>query len=169
MTMEREIENLVTQYESRGLTRRQLVATLAAMVGAGSTTVGAARQNGPVAQGRTINHVSLAVSDVEASAEFYQRLLGLDVVSRPSNGGINMGLSDGFLGVYPIPEPGRVHHFCIGVDDYDADRIKGRFDEIGYEASVSRDPANRTSGGDQLYFSDPDGTMVQLGENGYQG
>lgn len=167
--MEREIENLVTQYESRGLTRRQLVATLAAMVGAGSTTVGAARQNGPVAQGRTINHVSLAVSDVEASAEFYQRLLGLDVVSRPSNGGINMGLSDGFLGVYQIPEPGRVHHFCIGVDDYDADRIKGRFDEIGYEARVSRDPANRTSGGDQLYFSDPDGTMVQLGENGYQG
>lgn len=166
--MEREIENLVTQYESRGLTRRQLVASLAAMVGAGATTVDA-RQNGQVAQGRTINHVSLAVSDVEASAAFYQRLLGLDVVSRPSNGGINMGLSDGFLGVYPIPDPGRVHHFCIGVDDYDADRIKARFDEVGYEASVSRDPANRTSGGDQLYFSDPDGTLVQLGENGYQG
>jgi len=41
--MEREIDNLVTQYESRGLTRRQFVASLAAMVGAGSTSVRAAQ------------------------------------------------------------------------------------------------------------------------------
>ena len=113
--------------------------------------------------------MSLAVSDVEASANFYQSLLGLEVVSRPPNGGINMGLSDGFLGVYNIPQPGRVHHFCIGVDDFDADRVKARFDEVGYEARVSRNPAARTSGGDQLYFTDPDGTLVQLGDNGYQG
>jgi catechol 2,3-dioxygenase-like lactoylglutathione lyase family enzyme len=167
--MQREIENLVTQYESRTLTRRQLVASLAAMVAVGTKPAKAARQVGQVAQGRTINHVSLAVANVRESAEFYQSLLGLDVVSRPANGGINMGLSDGFLGVYDIPDPGHVHHFCIGVDDYDADRIKARFDDVGYEARVSRDPANRTSGGDQLYFSDPDGTLVQLGQNGYQG
>jgi catechol 2,3-dioxygenase-like lactoylglutathione lyase family enzyme len=163
------IDTLVRQYESKTLTRRQLVASLTAMVGAAAAPARAAQPGGQVAQGRTINHVSLAVSDVGASAEFYQQLLGLDVVSRPANGGINMGLSDGFLGVYNIPDPGRVHHFCIGVDDYDADRIKERFDDIGYPANVSRDPANRTSGGDQLYFNDPDGTLVQLGENGYQG
>ena len=84
--------------------------------------------------------MSLAVSDVQASAEFYQSLLGLDVVSRPGNGGINMGLSDGFLGVYDIEDPGRVHHFCIGVDDFDADRIKARFDEVGWDARVNRNP-----------------------------
>jgi len=167
--MKTQIEGLVAQYESRVLTRRQLVGALAAMMATSARPAKAAQPIRQVAQGRTINHVSLAVSDVRASAEFYQQLLGLDVVSRPANGGINMGLSDGFLGVYDIPEPGRVHHFCIGVDDYDADRIKDRFDEIGYPARVSRDPANRTSGGDQLYFSDPDGTQVQLGENGYQG
>lgn len=163
-----EIESLVEQFEDRKLTRRQLIASIATMVAAGNAEP-AAQSVRQVAQGRTINHVSLAVSDVQASAEFYQSLLGLDIVSRPPNGGVNMGLSDGFLGVYNIPDPGRVHHFCIGVDDFDADRVKARFDEAGYEARVSRNPAARTSGGDQLYFTDPDGTLVQLGHNGYQG
>ena len=167
--MKHSIEKLVEQFEARMLTRRQLVASLTALVSAGAVSPVAAQAGRQVAQGRTINHVSLAVSDVEASAEFYQSLLGLEVVSRPPNGGINLGLSDGFLGVYDIPDPGRVHHFCIGVDNFDADRIKQRFDDVGWEARVSRDPAARTSGGDQLYFSDPNGTLVQLGHNGYQG
>ena len=167
--MKRTIEKLVDQFESRTLTRRQLVASLAALVTTVATEPTAAQSVGQVAQGRTINHVSLAVSDVQASAEFYRSLLGLEVVSRPPNGGINLGLSDGFLGVYDIPDPGRVHHFCIGVDDFDADRVKGRFDAVGWDARVSRNLAARTSGGDQLYFSDPDGTLVQLGHNGYQG
>ena len=36
-------------------------------------------------------------------------------------------------------------------------------------SDVDRNPANRTSGGDQLYFTDPDNTRVQLSANGYQG
>ena len=40
---------------------------------------------------------------------------------------------------------------------------------MGVKPSVDRNPANRTSGGDQLYFTDPDNTRVQLGANGYQG
>ena len=115
--MTQEIEQLVERFESRKLTRRQLVTSLAAMVTVGSAKSTAAQSTvGQVAQGRTINHVSLAVSDVEASATFYQSLLGLEVVSRPPNGGINMGLSDGFLGVYNIPEPGRGADFFIWVD-----------------------------------------------------
>ena len=110
-----------------------MVASLTALVSTSAASPTAAQADRQVAQGRTINHASLAVSDVEASAEFYQSLLGLEVVSRPPNGGINLGLFDGFLGVYDIPDPGRVHHFCIGVDDFDADRVKRRFDEVGLE------------------------------------
>ena len=47
--------------------------------------------------------------------------------------------------------------------------FKARFDDVGWDARVNRNPDSRTSGGDQLYFSDPDGTAVQLGHNGYQG
>jgi catechol 2,3-dioxygenase-like lactoylglutathione lyase family enzyme len=122
-----------------------------------------------VAQARSLNHVSIGVSDVERAAEFYQALLGLEVVSRPGNGGINLGLGDGFLGLYSLPEIGRAHHFCLGVDDYDPDRIAAALTDVGLEARVDRNPRNRTSGGDQLYFNDPDGTIVQLSANGYQG
>ena len=123
----------------------------------------------PVAQGRTLNHSSLAVNDVAAAAEFYSKLLGLKVVSRPGNGGINLGLGDGFLGLYKLANPGTVNHICIGVDDYDPERIAARLKEMGTAATIDRNPANRTSGGDQLYFSGPDNCRIQLGASGYQG
>ena len=161
------IDHLVQQFEHKALTRRELVTALTLMVG--GAAVPATAQSAAVAQGRTLNHASLAVSDVEKSAVFYGKLLGLKEVSRPGNGGINLGLGTSFLGVYKIQEPGRVHHVCIGVDDYDPERIAARLKEQGVQATVDRNPASRTSGGDQLYFTDPDGTRMQLSANGYQG
>jgi len=161
------IDRLVQQFERNGLTRRELVAALTMLMGGAGAP--AAAQPTAVAQGKTLNHASLAVADVEKSAAFYSKLLGLKEVSRPGNGGINLGLGTSFLGVYKIQEPGRVHHVCIGVDDYDPERIAARLKEQGVQATVDRNPANRTSGGDQLYFTDPDGTRMQLSANGYQG
>ena len=168
--MSEAIDDLVGKFESRSLSRRELVTALAGLVA--STAVPVAAQEGAVtkvAQGRTINHVSMAVTDVEKSAAFYKALLGLKEVSRPGNGGINLGLSDGFLGLYKLPNPGTVNHFCIGVDDFGPDQMADTLKAQGIAATVDRNPANRTSGGDQLYFTDPDKTRVQLGPNGYQG
>lgn len=162
------IESLVRDFEEKRITRRQLVASLLALMVAPQAAD--AQQVPQVAQARTINHVSIGVSDVEQAAAFYRQLLGLEVVSRPGNGGINLGLGDGFLGIYSIPGfVGRAHHICLGVDDYDPDAIAARLGAAGLEARVDRNPNNRTSGGDQLYFTDPDGTTIQLSANGYQG
>lgn len=167
--MVQSVETLVRDFEERRITRRELVATLLALMAAPRAAAGQ-QEVARVAQARTLNHVSIGVSDVESSAAFYQRLLGLEVVSRPGNGGINLGLGDGFLGIYSIPGfVGQAHHVCLGVDDYDPDAIAERLGEVGLEARVDRNPRNRTSGGDQLYFNDPDGTVVQLSANGYQG
>jgi len=164
------IETLVHAFEERRISRRELVAALVALVATRGSAVAAETAQVPgVAQARTLNHVSIGVSDVQRAAEFYQALLGLDVVSRPGNGGINLGLGDGFLGLYSLPDVGRAHHFCLGVDDYDPDRLAQALGRAGIEARVDRNPNNRTSGGDQLYFNDPDGTVVQLSANGYQG
>jgi glyoxylase I family protein len=165
--MSQTIDTLVRKFEGGQLTRRELVAAIAALVGGAGTV--ASGQSAAVAQGRTINHVSMAVTDVEKSAAFYSKLLGLKEVSRPGNGGINLGLGTSFLGVYKIPQPGRVHHFCLGVDDYNPVRIADRLKQQGIEARIDTNPANHTSGGDQLYFNDPDGANVQLSANGYQG
>ena len=166
----RQVEALVDAFESRRLTRRQLVAALTAMAAVGRSEPADAQSPVSLAvQARTLNHASLAVTDVEASAKFYSTLLGLKEVSRPGNGGINLGLGTSFLGLYRLANPGSVNHICLGVDDYDPDRIAARLKEMGITANVDRNPANRTSGGDQLYFNDPDRTRIQLSANGYQG
>src|SRR5687767_11366238 len=113
--MANDIESLITAFEEKRLTRRELVASLAAL--AGGAGAPASAQPSQAAQGKTLNHISIAVADVQKSADFYAKLLGLKVVSRPGNGGINLGLSDGFLGLYKLPNPGTPHHFCIGVDN----------------------------------------------------
>jgi len=166
-----EIEMLVTRYEQKTLSRRELVSSLVGLTGlllAGGTP--AAQQPAPVALGRSMNHVSLSVADVNRSADFYSRVLGLEIISRPANGGLNMGLgSESFLGLYQLNNPGTMHHLCIGVDNYDADALAAKLQEHGLNSNISRDLANRTSGGDQLYFRDPDGISVQLAQHGYLG
>ncbi|HZT75182.1 MAG TPA: VOC family protein [Vicinamibacterales bacterium] len=162
----RDVEQLVDGFVAGRLTRRDLIASVTALV------AGAARpqaQTAAAAKGKTLNHVSLAVSDVDKAAAFYSKVLDLQVVSRPGNGGINLGLGTSFLGVYKLANPGTINHCCIGVDDYDPERIAAKLQEQGIRATIDRNPANRTSGGDQLYFVDPDGLRVQLSANGYQG
>jgi catechol 2,3-dioxygenase-like lactoylglutathione lyase family enzyme len=165
-----DIASLVDAFAMHQISRRDLIASLTALVAAGTATPAAAQATvDQVAQGRTLNHGSLAVTDVAAAADFYSKLLGLKVVSRPGNGGINLGLSDGFLGLYKLANPGTVNHICIGVDDFDPERIAAKLKTLGVNATIDRNPANRTSGGDQLYFNGPDNCRIQLGSNGYQG
>lgn len=164
------IEHLVDKFEQRKMTRRELVASLIAATAASSIPTASAQSAAPVAIGRSMNHVSLSVNDVNRSADFYNRVLGMEIISRPANGGLNMGLGgESFLGLYNLPNPGGMHHMCIGVDDYNADALAEKLQDHDIDADVNRDPANRTSGGDQLYFSDPDGIRVQLAQHGYLG
>ena len=169
--MRATIEHLVEQFESRTLSRRDLVASLSAIVATATATTAQAQSAPPsmLVQGRSLNHASLAVTDVEKAAEFYGALLGAKVVSRPGNGGINLGLGDGFLGLYKLANPGTVNHICIGVDNFNADQLAEKCKQLGVTATVDRNPANRTSGGDQLYLQAFDNHRLQIGPHGYQG
>lgn len=171
--MHNPIDSLLDRYEAKKLNRRELVSSLLALAAGASlpTALQAQSATAPVAIGQSMNHVSLSVTDVNRSADFYHRVLGLEIISRPANGGLNMGLgSESFLGLYQLRNPGSMNHLCIGVANFDADRLAARLEEDhGIAARVNRDPANRTSGGDQLYFPDPDGISVQLAEHGYLG
>src|SRR5690348_6177495 len=120
------VEQLVDGFVAGRVTRRELIASVTAIVAAAARPEA---QSDGVAKGRTLNHVSLAVSDVERSAAFYAKILDLQVVSRPGNGGINLGLGTSFLGVYKLANPGSVNHCCIGVDDYDPERIAAKLQE----------------------------------------
>lgn len=168
--MDQQFDKLFDDYDQKKISRRDLLGLLLAAGAASAAPLSKAQPAAPVAIGRSMNHVSLSVSDVNRSADFYNRVLGMEIISRPGNGGLNMGLGDeSFLGLYEFANPGSMHHMCIGVDNYDADALAEKLQNHGIEARVNRNPANRTSGGDQLYFNDPDGISVQLAQHGYLG
>lgn len=168
--MSQQLDRLLDDYDEKKISRRELMALLLATGTAAATGSTRAQTVEPVAIGRSMNHVSLSVADVNRSADFYNRVLGMEIISRPANGGLNMGLgNESFLGLYQFANPGSMHHLCIGVDNYNADVMAERLQDHGIEGRVNRDPANRTSGGDQLYFSDPDGITLQLAQHGYLG
>ena len=92
--MERQLDSLISGFEDGTISRRQLLAALTAL-----TLTPTAQSAGFV--GKSLNHVTLAVSDIDRSREFYEAVLGTSVVSTQSNG-VNLGLGDAFLGIYKI-------------------------------------------------------------------
>jgi catechol 2,3-dioxygenase-like lactoylglutathione lyase family enzyme len=157
--MLKEIETLVGGFERGALTRRDFVQGVLAATAA--SAVGAPLAASGVPQANSLNHVSLAVSDVGASQRFYERVLGMAEVSRQPNG-VNLGLGDSFLGLYDIRPPGGIHHFCVGVDDYVIERTAEQLRAQGIEPRIRQDRP-------ELYFTDPDGITVQLSEKEYRG
>jgi len=152
-----------------------------------------AQAGNPPIRVRGINHVTLAVSDVTRSVDFYQRLFGMPVVSRQGmTTNLRIGAGPQFLGVSAAgPDPPGINHLCLGVDNFNVDRLTGVLAQRGISRSDTAGNAGggglgggpmrmrvRTrfpeAGGDragtpELYFSDPDGIVVQLQDPRYCG
>ena len=149
-----ELEALVSGFESGSLSRRDFVQGVLLAV-----AVPDSAGTSPIAT--SLNHVSLAVSDVDASQAFYERVLGVEEVSRQANG-VNLGLGESFLGLYDIEPKGRIHHFCVGVENFGIQRMAEELSDLGVEPRIRQDRP-------ELYFTDPDGITVQLSEPEYRG
>ena len=148
------IESLLTGYEHGALSRRDLVLTLAALAAAPLPAVAQT----PALRARSLNHVSLIVSDLSRSVAFYQKTFGLAVKSTQT-GGVNLAVGDAFVGIYQggANAPAQINHFCFGLEDFDAGRVTAALGEQGLQAeSRVRD------GVPQVYCNDPDGLRVQL-------
>jgi len=161
--MHNSVEKLVTLFENGAIDRRGFVQSL--MLLAVSPTIGYAQVQ--KLNANSMNHVTLAVSDPERSREFYASVLNMSVVSRqpasPVTGaGINLGAGDSFLGLYPLENPGRIDHFCLGVDNYVIDEAAEKLREAGVAPIIRKDRP-------ELYFKDPDGITVQLSARDYRG
>jgi catechol 2,3-dioxygenase-like lactoylglutathione lyase family enzyme len=162
--MTETIDKLLAMYECGAINRRQLLATLTAATLA--TPAPAQPPDAPF-QGRVINHVTLSVSDVARSREFYTKLLGAtDIGTPPASGPLKLAdlrVGDSFIGLYPLGNPGRIDHFSIGIDNYDPAKALHHLKQhyAGNEPSVV------VAGGgakDEVYLKDPDGIRVQLSD-----
>lgn len=76
--MRAAVENLVTLFEQGTLSRGQLIqGLLAAVAPRDAANAGAEpTPSNPAFRGRSLNHVTLSVTDVERSKEFCSRMLG---------------------------------------------------------------------------------------------
>ena len=153
------IDTLVSAFESGRLSRRQLVQVLAAMVAASAPA--AAEAQTPAIPALSLNHVSLAVTDPEASKQFFQKTFGMPVASTQGTG-INLSLGTSFLGLYKMPNPGRVDHVCLGVANYEVNAMAAKLEAQGIKATIRKDKP-------EVYFNDPDGIRFQLENKDYRG
>ena len=144
-----QIAQLLTAYDQGRLTRRALLQGLALL------TVGASSASAAGFQGTTINHVTLSVTDLQRSAEFYQRAFG--VVAQKHEGYVMIPFGASSLVLKPPGSPaGTVDHFAIGVD---------RFNESAVTADLRARGAAPYKDGTDLRVKDPDGFSVQLSGN----
>ena len=133
------------------------------------------------------NHMTLTVTDVGRSVEFYQGLFGLTLAAYQANTPI-LRVGDGpqFIalgGGQPDSRP-HINHTCLTVDNFDDDRLVTVLGEHGVtHVAQPSDAGPRTvrvrmrgaefgghpDGTPELYIADPDGIVVQLQDNTYCG
>ena len=125
------------------MTRREVLLSLPALALARGAFAQAAT---PPIRVKGINHVTLSVSDVKRSVDFYQGLFGMPVISRQGMT-TNLRIGDGpqFLGVSAAgANPPNINHLCLGVDDFNVDRITAILAQRGIAKS---DAAANAGGG----------------------
>ena len=105
-----------------------------------------------------VNHIALRVSDIGRSVEWYQALMGLNVIRRgPTNA--FLGLGGNFLALFQHRSGGGVDHFCFSVEDYEPDGVKAKLASHGIDSTRRED---------RIYFKDVNGLTVQVSDESHQ-
>ncbi|MDE0393355.1 MAG: VOC family protein [Gammaproteobacteria bacterium] len=116
----------------------------------------------PLFQARTLNHVSMGVSDQRASVAFYQDLFGLGAprpLLPPGAGILGLDINESYLSLSPAgARAGTITHFCVGVADFDLERDMARIRALGLSVRELTPGANNQT----VYVNDPDGLSVQI-------
>lgn len=153
--MHKIISDMLEKYEKGRLSRRQLIQGVAALSAAAQAAPAAAA----TFQGVEINHVALQVTDVKRSRDFYQKHLGLPVVSEGARNCF-LGMGRNFLALFQNATPG-LSHYCIAIENYDVRKVTAELERQGLNP---RQP----QGTGRVYFDDPDGIEVQLSAADHQ-
>jgi catechol 2,3-dioxygenase-like lactoylglutathione lyase family enzyme len=149
-----DIDRLVASYDNGSLTRRQLLQALAAIA---VPSRGGQPSAAPAMSGRMLHHVNVQVSDVVRSEAFYRAALGLPASRRvqgPDNHGLDLP-GGGLIILQRSDTPGRIDHFCVGVDRFDAERMRTAARAAGLDGVQG-------TASDNFFVRDPDGLRVQV-------
>jgi catechol 2,3-dioxygenase-like lactoylglutathione lyase family enzyme len=151
--MESIISNLIASFEKGALSRRELIRGLA-MLAAASGTASAGLQQ-PGFKGTKIDHISVQVTNLQRSIDFYQKLFGFSVVSEDkSNEIVRLGVNKTVVSLHRKNPTGIVDHFAIGVDHFDKESVSRDLKTLGLT------PAENIDAG--FHVKDPEGISVQI-------
>lgn len=146
---------------------------------------------------KDISHFTMSASDANRSNQFYQDLFGLPIRSRqgPSLGlGVGPGVEflmfaggagGGRGGATAAPRPANINHVCMSLENFNTDAILKTLASFGIsprgdtpgpagsmKSYVTMRMPNRGGAPDgtpELYFTDPDGLLIQLQDVSYCG
>jgi catechol 2,3-dioxygenase-like lactoylglutathione lyase family enzyme len=114
--------------------------------------------------GLKLNHVTIFVQDVQKSAEVYQGMFGMPVLT-PQAPGINLKAGSGFLGIYPAQNRAvGINHLCFGLDNFDADTVLQKLNAHGVRGGIRLRGDTK-----ELYFTYPGNIPMQLQDVSYRG
>ncbi len=160
--MEHLLDDLVGRFEQGQCSRRELLATLGALVAIGRVGSAAALRAPPFVC-RELNHITVRVSDLGRSKQFYSKLLNLKVLNEDRYT-CRLSLGRGVLSLWQDSAPG-FDHWCVGVapftqarasaQDRTRDSVRDMLQRDGF--SLRQDEGDST-----IYVRDPDGNVVQL-------
>jgi catechol 2,3-dioxygenase-like lactoylglutathione lyase family enzyme len=159
--MDPVISDLLDRYEGGTLSRRELVAGLSALTA--TAVVPAAAQPGPPALAPTgIDHVSILVTDLQRSADFYNRVFGLVTNGQDAaNKILRLGPKPApgergrvIVSLRQQPPAGMVDHWAFRLDKFSPDSVTPVLKGHGLT------PQQNLEYG--FYVRDPDGVVVQM-------
>jgi catechol 2,3-dioxygenase-like lactoylglutathione lyase family enzyme len=153
--MEAMISNLLSRFESGGLSRRELVQGLT-MLAAASGAASTAQAQDAGLKGTKIDHVSIQVTDLPRSIAFYQTMFGLTTVSEDKPNEIVRlgGAGKALVSLHHKSPTGLVDHFAIGVEKFDKESVTKKLKDRG------ANPEDNLDAG--FHIKDPAGISVQI-------
>jgi catechol 2,3-dioxygenase-like lactoylglutathione lyase family enzyme len=147
------IDELVSRFDRGTLSRRDLVQGLTALAAAGHIAPAAA-QTTPFRSTR-IDHISIQVTDMARSIEFYEKIFGLRVLNEDKDNEIvRMGVTRIIVSLHRKPPVGIVDHFAIAIDDFDRAAVTAELAKHGLTAEENLDYG--------FFVRDPEGVPVQI-------
>jgi len=152
--MEPIISEMVERFERGGLSRRDLVRGLSMLVVASQVSAEESAA-GTAITASGIDHVSVLVSDVQRSTEFYRNLFGLTILSEDKGHGIvRLGRKRVIVSLRKEMPYGTVDHFGVGVEGFNKEQVTQTLKKRGLA------PQENWQYG--FFVKDPDGVNVQL-------
>jgi len=153
------IERMVRDFECGRLTRRQLAASLAALVTGATGAHAAPQQSGLRAV--SLNHVTVRVADLQRTSQFYQEFFGMPLKQHSATTHI-LGVGESFFGIEQKGDSAALDHYDFGIADFNADNVIAQLKA----RNLKPEPGGNK---ESFKFRDPDGFLVQVNGPAYEG